>query len=260
MKFLSYNLRNGRIREEENTDVWNNWRYRRDAAIAVIRQADPDVLALQEDSDEQLANVKEALKETHTAYCDPSFYEADKSYDAIFVRNTLAVSGHGAFWIAGDGTRQAKIEGSICYRHATYARLADSGLLAVNVHLDHNDEPAAKRQEIEVFIGLVSGIAGTPPARTIVMGDFNSTPDSEPPRIMEAYGFRDVARLKGDARPTSIHWKKTPASERIDYIWLSDDLTGKLAAYDVREGRYRRPNGSAGHASDHSAVFAQIEI
>jgi endonuclease/exonuclease/phosphatase family metal-dependent hydrolase len=260
MKFLSYNLRNGRIREEENTDIWNNWRYRREAALALIKQADPDVLALQEDSEEQLANLKEALKETHSAHCDPSFYDADKSYDAIFVRNTLAVADSGAFWIAGDGKRQAKIDGSICYRHATYVRLADADLLVVNVHLDHNDDRAAKRREIEVFIGLLSGLAGMPPARTIVMGDFNSTPDTEPPRILESYGLRDAARLKNDARPTSIHWKKQPASERIDYIWLSDDLTGKLAAYDVLEGRYSRRDGSAGHASDHSAVFAQVDL
>ena len=33
MKFLTYNLRNGRIREERNTDVWNNWRFRREAVL-----------------------------------------------------------------------------------------------------------------------------------------------------------------------------------------------------------------------------------
>ena len=260
MKFLSYNLRNGLIREERQTDVWNNWRFRRDAVLALIGRADPDVLALQEDCDEQFKNVADALKDTHTAWRHPAFYEADTCYDAIFVRSTLTVTGSGALWIAGDGKTEAKIDGSLCFRHATYVRLKDPALLIVNVHLDHSDVPAVKRQEIEVFCALLRALAGTPPVRAIVMGDFNSTPDREPPQLMQSCGWRDAARLANDARPTAIHWQTEPASERIDYVWLSDDLAGKLVAYDVLSGAYRRADGNDGHASDHSAVFARADV
>jgi endonuclease/exonuclease/phosphatase family metal-dependent hydrolase len=262
MKFLTYNLRNARIREENHTDVWNNWRFRREGVVDLIRKANPDVLALQEDSDEQLKDIRNALNESHTAYYDPAFYEADTAYDALLVRNTIKVSGCGAFWICGDGKTQAKIDGSICFRHATFVRLqlAEGPLLAVNVHLDHAVDRVVKQMETEVFIGLLGKIAGTPSARTIVMGDFNSTPDMEPHLLLESHGLRDSARLQGNEDATSIHWTKDPASERIDYIWLSDDLTGKLAAYKVINGAYRRQDGSPGHASDHSAVFAQLDI
>ncbi len=32
------------------------------------------------------------------------------------------------------------------------------------------------------------------------------------------------------------------------------------AFFPAREGRYRRPDGGAGHASDLSAVFARVEL
>jgi endonuclease/exonuclease/phosphatase family metal-dependent hydrolase len=262
MKFLSYNLRNAGIEEEKYTDVWNNWRFRRAAVIELIRQANPDVLALQEDSDEQLKYIQSGLKESHTALCDPAFYQADSAYDAILVRNTIRVSGTGAVWICGDGKTQAKIDGSICFRHATYARLqlADAALLVVNVHLDHTNDYAVKRQEIEVLVDLLSNISAKPPTRTIVMGDFNSTPNMEPYFLLEKHGLLDSARLQGSEESTCIHWAKKPASERIDYIWLSDDLKSRLVRYKVISGAYRRQDGSAGHASDHSAVFAQFDL
>ena len=54
------------------------WGYRRDAIVDLITKEDPDVLALQEDSSEQLDYVRNALKESHSVYLDPAFYEADK--------------------------------------------------------------------------------------------------------------------------------------------------------------------------------------
>src|SRR5580765_7651334 len=133
MRLLSYNLRNACIREEA---VSSDWGYRRDAVVDLITKENPDVLALQEDSSEQLDDVRNALKESHSAYLDPVFYEADRSYNAILVRSTLKVVRAGAFWICGNGQTQSKIDGSICFRHATFVRLqkAHASLLVVNVH------------------------------------------------------------------------------------------------------------------------------
>ena len=103
MRLLSYNLRNAGIREEA---VSNSWGYRRDAVVDLITKENPDVLALQEDSSEQLDYLRNALKESHSVCLDPAFYEADKAYNAILVRKTLEVAGAGAFWICGNGRTQ----------------------------------------------------------------------------------------------------------------------------------------------------------
>lgn len=260
MRLLTYNLRNGRFREERHTDALDNWRHRRAAALALIEAADPDILALQEDCDEQLADIRAALGRTHAVYCDAAFYEADTSYNAIVVRRPLRIAESGAFWIAGDGTAQAKLDGSICHRHATYVRLASMPLVVVNVHLDHTGDPTVKREEMRVFLDLLAQRTASPPQGTIVLGDFNLPPDTEPYASMAERGFCDAARRQNCERPTALHWPANAPSHRIDYIWLSGDLKDGLTAYTVLDGGYTRSDGTPGHASDHSAVVAELSM
>jgi len=204
----------------------------------------------------------QGLQGAYRACHDPAFYDADKAHDAILVRNGIDVGDTGAFWISNDGKTAVKPAGSLCMRHASYVQLqlASGPLLAVNAHLDHTDETAVKRREMQLFIGSLGELSGTPPRRTLVLGDFNSVPDLEPYRLLAAFGLRDTARLQKNEQPTAIHWAKQPASRRIDYIWASDDLTRRLAEYKAIDGAYRRQDGSAGHASDHCAVFARFDI
>jgi endonuclease/exonuclease/phosphatase family metal-dependent hydrolase len=258
MRLLSYNLRNAGIREKA---VSSGWGYRRDAVVNLITKENPDVLALQEDSEEQLDYICSALNASHSVVLDRTFYEADNAYNAILIRNTLKVADSGAFWIGGNGRTQSKIDGSICFRHATFARVqkARTSLLIVNVHLDHTGDAAVKQKEMNVFIDLLSGIAGTPPTRTIVTGDFNTVPKTEPHVLLRKFGMHDAAQLQGNEDGTFSCWTKGSPSDRIDYIWLSDDLQGALQTYRVIRGAYPQQDGSLCYASDHAAVLAQLD-
>jgi endonuclease/exonuclease/phosphatase family metal-dependent hydrolase len=259
MRFLSYNLRNAGIREDAAS---NGWRHRRDAVVDLITKENPDVLALQEDSRDQLDYIRNALDGSHNACLDPAFYEADHAYNAILARKTFKLAGAGAFWICGNGQTQSKIDGSICFRHATFVRLqkAHGSLLVVNVHLDHTEDAAVKQTEMKAFIDLLGGIAGVPPTKTIVMGDFNNVPKMESHFLLEKFGMRDAAQLQGSEDGTFSCWTKDSPSDRIDYIWLSDDLTSTLETYRVILGAYPRQDGSLCFASDHAAILAQFDI
>lgn len=256
MRLLSYNLRNAGIREEA---VSSSWGYRRDAVVDLITKENPDVLAVQEDSSEQLQYLRKALNRSHRACLDPAFYEADNAYNAILVRNTLKVADTGAFWICGNGQAQSKIDGSICFRHATFVRLQNT-LLIVNVHLDHTEDAAVKQKEMKAFIDLLGRIAGVPPTKTVVMGDFNNAPKMEPHFLLEKFGMHDAAQLQGSEDGTFSCWTKGSPSDRIDYVWLSDDLKSALETYRVILGAYPQQGGGLCYASDHAAVLAQFDI
>ena len=256
MRFLSYNLRNARIREEA---VSSSWGYRRDAVVDLLKKENPDVLALQEDSGEQLEYIRNALSGSHRVCLDQAFYEADSAYNAILIRNSLKVVDTGAFWICGNGQAQSKIDGSICFRHATFVRLQNT-LLVVNVHLDHTEDAVVKQTEMKAFIDLLGGIAGVPPTKTIVMGDFNTVPKMEPHFLLEKFGMRDAAQLHGSEDGTFSCWTKGSPSDRIDYIWLSDELKSAFETYRVVPGAYPRQGGGLCYASDHAAVLAQFDI
>jgi endonuclease/exonuclease/phosphatase family metal-dependent hydrolase len=262
MRFLSYNLRNAGIREAESTMALHGWNYRRDAVLDLIAKEDPDVLALQEDNREQLEYIRDAFKDSHRPFFDPALYEADRAYNAIFVRSGLKVAASRAFWISPTQGQQSKIDGSVCFRHATCIRLqqTDPALLVFNVHLDHTDDQTVKQREMEVLIELLGEFAGRPPMRTIMMGDLNSVPTTRAYSLLQEFGLRDSARLQGNEDGTFSCWTEGPPLHRIDYIWLSDDLKNALKSYAVVHGAYRRRDGSRGFPSDHAAVSVQFDF
>ena len=130
-------------------------------------------------------------------------------------------------------------------------------MLVVNVHLDHTEDVAVKQTEMRAFIDLLGGIAGVPPTKTIVMGDFNNIPTISCSRN-SAMG--DAAQLQGSGDRTFSCWTKGSPSDRIDYIWLSDDLTSALETYRVILGGYPQQDGGLCYASDHAAVLAQFDF
>jgi endonuclease/exonuclease/phosphatase family metal-dependent hydrolase len=113
---------------------------------------------------------------------------------------------------------------------------------------------------MKTFIDLLGGIAGVPPTKTIVMGDFNNVPTMEPHFLLEKFGMRDAAQLQGSEGGTFSCWTRGSPSDRIDYIWLSDDLTSALETYRVILGGYPRQGGGLCYASDHAAVLAQFDF
>jgi endonuclease/exonuclease/phosphatase family metal-dependent hydrolase len=137
---------------------------------------------------------------------------------------------------------------------------AHASLLVVNVHLDHAEGAAVKQTEMKAFIDLLGGIAGVPPTKTIVMGDFNNVQKMEFHFLLEKFGMRDAAQLQGRKDGTFSCWTKGSPSDRIDYIWLSDDLTSALETYRVILGAYPRQGGGLRYPSDHAAVLAQFYI
>jgi endonuclease/exonuclease/phosphatase family metal-dependent hydrolase len=42
---------------------------------------------------------------------------------------------------------------------------------------------------VKAFIDLLGGIAGVPPTKTVVMGDFNNVPKMEPHFLLEKFGI-----------------------------------------------------------------------
>lgn len=141
LKVLSYNIRNALMQEELPQ---HKWLTRRQALVDLIGKFDPDILALQEDSEDQRRFLEAALARSHRIFCDPAFYDADVAYNALFVRDGIEVCENGSFWISHDETGAKTLEGSICQRHATWirVRVRGSGILIANVHLDHSASSA----------------------------------------------------------------------------------------------------------------------
>lgn len=135
-----------------------------------------------------------------------------------------------------------------------------SGKLRVYVtHLSHNSQPERLMQVVRIQEILAASNANPDAVpRWLMAGDFNFRPDSkEYQRLTEQNPQEgepmlhpvDAWLAKGEGGGASIGVGGLRPG-RIDYIWLSPDLEGKLKAIWVEES----------NASDHLPVIAEIDL
>jgi len=100
---------------------------------------------------------------------------------------------------------------------------------------------------------------------TILMGDFNDTPDSNTISIIKNNKFTDTRQLDNLSKETNnyTHYSHNPKYKPsiIDYIFLNDEAKEKLSivqgSFDVT-GKYDNPLATI--ASDHRAVSVKINL
>jgi len=100
---------------------------------------------------------------------------------------------------------------------------------------------------------------------TILMGDFNDTPNSNTISIIKNNKFTDTRQLDNLSKETNnyTHYSKNPkyGAHILDYIFLNDKAKEKLSvvqgSFDVT-GKYDNPLASI--ASDHRAVSIKLNL
>lgn len=250
------------IRYANDADGPNAWKHRAPMVIAMLREA--DVWGLQEALPEQIAAIAEALPEysviARTRERDaskgeacPILYRRDR-WDADPLEQ-------GTFWLSETPEEPgSKSWDSSLPRIATFARLIErsSGraFYLVNVHLDHRGATA----RLEAARLVAARIAERRhPDPVVVLGDFNTGPDSPPVRALLAegrLGLRDAWRVGNPDAPergSFNGWKERCEGERIDYLLVSDGLAVDSCLIDDRKPEGRWP-------SDHAAVRGRLRF
>ena len=127
-----------------------------------------------------------------------------------------------------------------------------------NTHLDHRGE-AARRESARLLLRKMAEIAG-PDGPVVVTGDFNTTPDSEPYRILTTATRRAlVDALHASSLPhhgPTSSWNAFKAIEpgrRIDFILVRPPVGVRQHGIlsDTFDGRF---------PSDHLPVLAEVSV
>ena len=82
---------------------------------------------------------------------------------------------------------------------------------------------------------------------TVIMGDFNATPDSREAALMRDAGLKDAWVAAGGSRGDELTYASNRRYERIDYVWLSPDLRGGGFA------------ATTATASDHRGIMVTLD-
>jgi endonuclease/exonuclease/phosphatase family metal-dependent hydrolase len=254
LNVASYNLR-----FDNPQDGKNVWPARRDAMRALVRYHGFDLWGTQEGLENQLADL-DALNEYARVGVGRDDGKQAGEHSAIFYRRErFVLEDHGDFWLSATPDKPSMgWDARCCKRLVTWARLRDkpSGqvFVVLNAHFDH-EGVVARRESARLLVERGRALAGALPL--IVLGDFNSTPDSEVYATISA-ALRDARAISqtpayGPLQTFNDFNTSKPPEERIDYIFLSPQW--QVLRYAVLTDSI-----DARYPSDHFPVVARVRL
>ena len=260
LRVMTFNIRYDNPADGE--DAWPN---RRAKVASMIRFHGADVVGLQEALRTQIADLEAALPQFGWFGSGRSAERDGEHCAVLYRRDRLEVLAESTFWLSAT----PEVAGSQGWdaalpRIVSWAKLKDRRTGAVfhlfNTHFDHRGE-VARRESARLLLRKVTEIAG-PDGPVVVTGDFNTTPDAEPYRILtggDATPGPLVDALSASSFPhhgPTTSWngfKSIEPGRRIDFILVRPPVGvgqhGILS--DTFDGRF---------PSDHLPVLAEVSV
>ncbi|MDD3968866.1 MAG: endonuclease/exonuclease/phosphatase family protein [Proteiniphilum sp.] len=256
MMVSSFNLR-----MDNPGDGVNAWPNRKEMVKSLIRFHDFDLIGTQEGFKHQLEGILELKGYAYVGGGRDDGRDAGEHSAIIYRTERFTLLEKGDFWFSETPDLPGKgWDATCCNRICSWAKFKDrrSGkkFFVFNVHYDHQGKEARKNSSL-LLMEKIRQIAGK--NRVIVTGDFNATPDSEPIRIIRDAGLLRDSYLVTETVPHGTEGTfnsfrlEAPMKDRIDYIWVTPDIT--VRKYGVlNEMQYGR------FPSDHFPVVIEANL
>jgi endonuclease/exonuclease/phosphatase family metal-dependent hydrolase len=259
LNVLSYN-----IRLATPDDAPNVWSHRKENVFNIIRDAKPDIFGLQEALKEQVSDMEKAFPGfTRIGLGRDDGKEAGEYSPVFYNSKRFALLSSGTFWLS----QTPQIAGSrgwdaACNRVVSWVQLKEKGsgveFYTFCTHFDHMGE-VARRNSAILLLNSVDSIAGKKPV--VVLGDFNSTPGSEPYQIItdksnpiHLTDSRGISQNTKGPQYTFTGFKVgAQKGEMIDYIFINRKTQSlSFEVNDTNNGEY--------YPSDHLPVSATLKL
>lgn len=246
------------------SDGPNAWPHRRAHVLAMARHHGWDILGTQEALPDQVADLEQLTGFTRVGVGrDDGAGQGEHA--AIFVRQArFEILRSGTFWLSETPERPSRgWDGRCCHRIATWVELRDRQdarrFFVFNTHFDH-EGVVARRESARLLLARWKALAGDAP--TLVIGDFNSSPGSEPLQLLSAelqdarassrtppygpagtfQGFRIDAPLAEQDRIDHVF--HTRGIQVLSWAALTDSMRGRFPSDHLPvEVRVRLPDG-----------------
>ncbi len=256
------------IRCATSADGDNNWEFRCNTLLDVIKECDPLLLGVQEALPNQMAFLKENLSDYQAIGVGRDDGKEKGECMAIFFKKDMVdLLDSGTFWLSKTPDTPSKGWDAACFRTVTWGKFkckkTGKEFCYANTHLDHVGT-IARSQGAKLILRRMNEVTkGELPF--FVSGDFNITDQfdayiSITEGVDDIPGLRDsnkVAKEREAAQEYTFHnWGKVPADkgEVIDYIFVNDKV-------DVKKFKINPLKHSDGrYASDHVSIVATLGI
>ena len=250
---ISYN-----IRYDNDWDVENSWSLRKNRICQLLNNYNPSIFGIQEGLLNQVVFIDSALIKYDYVGVGRDDGKIKGEFCAIYFDTTrYKIRNNSTFWLSETPDVVSVGWDAALERICTYGLFEDkiSGeeFWVFNTHFDHLGVIARKKSSALILKKIKEINTQSLPA--ILMGDFNSIPDSDPIKILkndliDALQI-SLMNLEGPQGTFNGFDMMLPIDNRIDYIFTKNVKVLSYRHIDDRLNNNR-------HISDHLPVMIEI--
>ena len=250
---ISYN-----IRYDNNWDVENSWSLRKNRICQLLNDYNPSIFGIQEGLLNQVSFIDSALIKYDYVGVGRNDGKMKGEFCAIYFDTTrYKIRNNSTFWLSETPDAVSVGWDAALERICTYGLFEDKNsgekFWVFNTHFDHLGVIARKKSSALILKKIKE--INTQSLPVILMGDFNSIPDSDPIKILkndliDALQI-SLENLEGSQGTFNGFDMMLPIDKRIDYIF-----TKNLQVLSYRHIDDRLNNNR--HISDHLPVMIEI--
>ncbi|MGS2725275.1 endonuclease/exonuclease/phosphatase family protein [Psychroserpens sp. BH13MA-6] len=253
-KIMSYNIKLDYPKKGENS-----WTNRKNFLTNQIKFHEPDVLGVQEAMPNQMTDLDSLLVTYSFVGVGRDDGNDEGEYSALFYKTEkFEIVTSGTFWLSETPELVSMGWDAVCHRICTYALLKDrktnKRFWVFNTHFDHVGTEARK-ESAQLILEKINAMNNQDDP-IILTGDFNMEPTHESINSLKnkLHDSKEIATIQFGPEGTfnGFHFDQ-PVSRRIDYIFVSDDVT--VDKYAVLSD-----NWNLKYPSDHFPVIVALKF
>lgn len=253
LSVMSYNIKYDNV-----NDTVNNWNFRKEAMVKLVKYYHPSFLGMQEVLYNQLEYLDQNLN--HYAYIGVGRDDGKQKGEyspILYNKENFKLIMSNTFWLSPTPDKISKGWDAALERICTYGLFKDirteKELYVFNTHFDHIGE-LARVNSVKLILEKIQEI-NTQNLPVVVTGDFNLEPDSEPIQLMQKQMTDGKnATKKSFYGPTGTFNgfdHSMVLDRRIDYIFVD-----RLEVMEYIHIDDRMANNM--HISDHLPVLVEL--
>ncbi len=250
---ISYN-----IRYDNQWDKENSWDTRKESIVGIFEKYSPSFIGTQEGLAHQIHYMDSALTEYDYIGVGREDGEKKGEFCAIYyISDTYNVIESSTFWLSDNPENVSIGWDAALERICTYGlfehKQSKNRIWVFNTHFDHMGEIARKKSS-ELILARINDLNNFS-GPIILMGDFNSLPNSGPVHTI-LKEFKDAFNIsinkpKGPKGTYNGFNEDQPIEKRIDYIYVKNIDVHNHEHIDDRLD-------NSNHISDHLPVMVDI--
>lgn len=254
------NLISSNIRFDNPADGKFSWEFRKNFLVERLLDFQPDIIGTQEGREPQLRDLASMLKDFEIIAHHRQWI-TERMYPCLFIRKgQFKLVASGDIWlsetphIAGSSSFQSAFPRLCTWSILSHLERPNDKILVINTHLDHVLDFTRTRQ-VQVLISQLQKELEQFPS--IIMGDFNESPDGETRKILTNNSIQllDPWKKFKDSEHASYHQfnGNHHHQQRIDWLLHTPHFEAKSIELDSshRDGLY---------PSDHFPLKVQLVL